>query len=182
MEKLKPDNRRETILRAAYDVFANYGFRRTSMDDIAKAAGVSRPALYQSFANKREIFRALLTAHITHVETELSYMIGRSKPLATLLRGMLETAVLDPHRMLEAMPHGEELLGVKTEIAADLFKDWDSKCRHLYEQALARHMEVAKAKDIAGVISLAVSGMKSNGLGAADMEREMKAMVNVIAG
>jgi len=179
MEKPKPDNKRDAILRAAYDVFASYGFRRTSMDDIAKAAGVSRPALYQSFANKQEIFRGIVEAHIVHVETELSWLIGQDKPLAALLREMLETAILDPHRMLEAMPHGQELLGMKTEAAADLFRIWEDKCQNLYEQALAKHTDADRAKTLARVISLAVSGMKSRGMGVEEMEREIEAVVGM---
>jgi TetR/AcrR family transcriptional regulator of autoinduction and epiphytic fitness len=41
-------------------VFARFGFRKTSMDDIARAAGVSRQGLYLSFANKEELFRRAL--------------------------------------------------------------------------------------------------------------------------
>lgn len=39
-------------------VFARYGYRKTSMDDVARAAGISRPGLYFHFASKRELFRA----------------------------------------------------------------------------------------------------------------------------
>jgi len=38
-------------------VFARFGYRKTSMDDVARAAGVSRQGLYLSFANKEELFR-----------------------------------------------------------------------------------------------------------------------------
>jgi AcrR family transcriptional regulator len=45
------------VLDAAVAVFARYGYRKTSMDDVARAAGVSRQGLYLSFANKEELFR-----------------------------------------------------------------------------------------------------------------------------
>ena len=38
-------------------VFARYGFRKASMDEVARAAGVSRQGLYLQFANKEELFR-----------------------------------------------------------------------------------------------------------------------------
>lgn len=180
MEKPKPDGKREVILNAALDVFATYGFRRTSMDDIAKAAGVSRPTLYQGFANKQEIYRGLIEAHIGHISTELSYLIGQDKPLDALLRGMFETAILDPHRILDGTQHGEELLGMKTEIAADLFEKWLDQIRKLFEQALAKHTDAAKAKNLARVISLAISGMKARGMGVEEMEREIEAVITVV--
>src|SRR5581483_9911319 len=52
----------ERILDAALVRFAQYGFRRTSMEDIAAEAGVSRAALYLQFDNKEAIFRALSEA------------------------------------------------------------------------------------------------------------------------
>jgi AcrR family transcriptional regulator len=45
------------MLDAAVAVFARFGYRKTSMDDVARAAGVSRQGLYLSFANKEELFR-----------------------------------------------------------------------------------------------------------------------------
>lgn len=45
-------------MRAAIVCFVRFGYRRASMDAIAQAADVSRPALYQYYRNKEEIFRA----------------------------------------------------------------------------------------------------------------------------
>jgi len=52
------DSRLDQIITAALAVFGRYGYQRTSMDQIAKAAGISRPALYQHFGSKDDIFRA----------------------------------------------------------------------------------------------------------------------------
>jgi AcrR family transcriptional regulator len=46
------------IVAAAFERFARYGFRRTSLGDIAREAGISRPAVYLHFPNKQAIFRA----------------------------------------------------------------------------------------------------------------------------
>ena len=51
-------SRLDQVTIAALAVFGRYGYQRTSMDLIAKAAGISRPALYQHFSGKDEIFRA----------------------------------------------------------------------------------------------------------------------------
>jgi AcrR family transcriptional regulator len=50
--------RREPILGIALEVFGRYGFRKTSMDDVARAAGISRQGLYLYFASKEDLFRA----------------------------------------------------------------------------------------------------------------------------
>lgn len=46
------------ILKVALPTFLRYGFKKTSMDDIAKAAGITRQGLYFHFQNKDEIFAA----------------------------------------------------------------------------------------------------------------------------
>jgi AcrR family transcriptional regulator len=53
------DPRRQAILKAAFDAFCSYGFRRTSMEDIARGANMSRAALYLHYRNKEDIFRSL---------------------------------------------------------------------------------------------------------------------------
>jgi AcrR family transcriptional regulator len=54
------ESRQSAVLDAAVGVFARFGYRKTSMDDVARAAGVSRQGLYLSFANKEELFRRAL--------------------------------------------------------------------------------------------------------------------------
>jgi AcrR family transcriptional regulator len=51
------DARQVAVLDAAAGVFARYGFRKASMEEVARAAGVSRQGLYLQFANKEELFR-----------------------------------------------------------------------------------------------------------------------------
>jgi AcrR family transcriptional regulator len=52
------DARRIAILDAATAVFLRYGFKKTSMDDLARAAGLSRQGLYLHFPTKEELFKA----------------------------------------------------------------------------------------------------------------------------
>ncbi len=54
------DTRHLAVLEAAVGVFARYGYRKASMDEVARAAGVSRQGLYLQFANKEELFRKAL--------------------------------------------------------------------------------------------------------------------------
>ncbi len=58
--RLSAPARREQLLHVALGVFAEKGFHATSMNDIADAAGVTKPVLYQHFDSKRELYLALL--------------------------------------------------------------------------------------------------------------------------
>ena len=63
VERLTPEKRRELtrahLLAAAAEVFAERGFQRATLDQIADAAGFSKGAVYSNFASKDELFLAL---------------------------------------------------------------------------------------------------------------------------
>ena len=54
------EKRRDVVVRAATDVFQRYGYARTTMVDLADAAHVSRPTLYELFPSKELIFAAVI--------------------------------------------------------------------------------------------------------------------------
>ena len=58
--RMPAEQRRRQLLDVAGEVFSERGFHATSMDDVATAAGVTKPVLYQHFRNKRALFLELL--------------------------------------------------------------------------------------------------------------------------
>jgi AcrR family transcriptional regulator len=70
--RLPARERRRQLLDTALEVFAADGFHGTSMNDVAEAAGVTKPVLYQHFASKRQLYLELLE----DVGTRLSDVIA----------------------------------------------------------------------------------------------------------
>ncbi|MFN8025547.1 MAG: helix-turn-helix domain-containing protein [Acidimicrobiia bacterium] len=58
--RLAPEDRRRQLLDVAKVEFAERGFHATAMDDLALAAGVTKPVFYQHFPSKRALFVAVL--------------------------------------------------------------------------------------------------------------------------
>jgi AcrR family transcriptional regulator len=58
--RLPAPRRRSQLLEVAREIFAARGFHATSMDEVAEAAGVTKPVLYQHFPSKRALYRELL--------------------------------------------------------------------------------------------------------------------------
>lgn len=58
--RLPAHERRRQLLDRALGVFASEGFHATSMNDVAEAAGVTKPVLYQHFHSKRQLYLELL--------------------------------------------------------------------------------------------------------------------------
>lgn len=60
VRRLSAPDRRRQLLDVALETFASTGYHATSMDDVAEAAGVTKPVLYQHFPSKRALYRELL--------------------------------------------------------------------------------------------------------------------------
>jgi AcrR family transcriptional regulator len=80
------DTRQKAVLEAAVGVFARYGFRKTSMDEVARAAGVSRQGLYLQFADKEALFRQAVTYKLSkQLRAAIAELSKDQAPLETRL-------------------------------------------------------------------------------------------------
>lgn len=111
------DVKMERVFDAATTVFSNYGFKRTSMNDIANSAGISRPALYLMFENKEDIFRQLATYRqnqaIDEAETELS----ASSPIDDRIVSAILAYERIYYEPIAASPHGAEFMDINLSVA-----------------------------------------------------------------
>ncbi|MBH1985401.1 MAG: helix-turn-helix transcriptional regulator [Burkholderiales bacterium] len=110
----------QRILDAALAVFCRYGYRKTSMLDIAQAADMSRAALYLHFKNKEDVFRAGSERAHASVMAQVAAALAQSVPVFT----RIETALLAFQQGLmadiSASAHGQELFDVNMTLAADI--------------------------------------------------------------
>src|SRR5580692_5737820 len=58
--RLTAGQRRAQLIAVALELFARRGYRATTMDDIAEAAGVTKPLVYQHFSSKRALYLELV--------------------------------------------------------------------------------------------------------------------------
>src|SRR5271154_6998746 len=58
--RVTAQQRRQQLVAVALELFAQRGYRATTMDDIAEAGGVTKPLLYQHFSSKRALYLELV--------------------------------------------------------------------------------------------------------------------------
>ncbi len=121
--------RRETVLESALATFARFGYRKTSMEEVARAARISRPGLYFLFSSKEELFRAAVTQAL---EQDLAAVEGLLADTARPLRERLLESfdrwagryvgplARDVPAVIEANP---DLLGSVVEVAPRRFEE-----------------------------------------------------------
>ena len=176
--------KRDAILQAAYGAFSTYGFRRTSMGDIAEAAGISRPALYIQFENKPDIFCALVKKILKDSLSDVQIALSSNAPLPDRLLAGLEVGFIRFHREIGSTPHGEELFSTKTELAGDLGDQWLAAMQDQFTLALDINTESRSvcSKDAASLIMDTMLGMKQRGISVEEMQHRAKALITLVAG
>jgi AcrR family transcriptional regulator len=69
--RLTAEERRTQLLEVAGGLFADLGYHGLSMEQLADAAGVSKPVLYQHFPSKRELYLALVRETIAEMHAQI---------------------------------------------------------------------------------------------------------------
>jgi AcrR family transcriptional regulator len=120
--RLPADQRRAQLLEVARDRFADQGFHATSMDEIAEAAGVTKPVLYQHFPSKRALYSELLDDTGKQLLETIVESAGTAQGRAAVESGfrayfkfaatnrqgfrlLLQTSVQDDHEFSRAVKH-----------------------------------------------------------------------------
>ena len=102
---MKKDTKRK-IVEAAKAVFGNYGFKRTSLADIAEQARMSRSALYHYFEDKLDLFHAVLNLELEEISRRTSKALSSVSGSSDRLRAYIHTrmqAVLELGNYYSAM-------------------------------------------------------------------------------
>jgi AcrR family transcriptional regulator len=80
--------RREQLLAVAKKIFAERGFQSTTMDDIAKEAGFTKPILYQFFQSKTELYKEI----VEDIATSMIHSLSKAVNSAEAPRAKIEVA------------------------------------------------------------------------------------------
>ena len=85
--RLPASARRRQLLDAALEAFAARGFHATSMNDVADAAGVTKPVLYQHFGSKRALYQELLDDVAATLESRIHEATATGGPRSQVEAG-----------------------------------------------------------------------------------------------
>jgi AcrR family transcriptional regulator len=145
---------REAILTGALRCFAREGYRRTALDRVAREAGISRAALYLHFANKEQLFRALVGAQHARALAEAAEAARGAGTLTERLTAALIAKTGRFFDLLRGSEHAEEFLDENHRLCGELSADASAK----HARLLARMLAAAAAAD---EIALADAGLSA---------------------
>jgi AcrR family transcriptional regulator len=136
----RPDDRAAEIAKAALELFVTKGFAATKLDDVAKAAGVSKGLPYLYFKSKEDLFKAVIAEAI-------GGPIGRANEMVDAFEGSTEELLHELVRRFRAFtesPAGGVIKLILAEagnfpdVARFYCSDFDTRGRELFAKMIRR--------------------------------------------
>jgi AcrR family transcriptional regulator len=121
-ERLARAEREQLMLEAAGEAFATHGFHGSSMEDIARSAGITKPMLYRYFGSKEGLYAAYLRMTgqelIDRVRAADTRGHSPQARLSAGLQGFL--AYVEEHRAGWIVLHGETTAPTDAQVAREV--------------------------------------------------------------
>lgn len=184
------DDKRATILGAALKLFGQYGFRRTSIDDIAREAGIAKGTVYLYVETKEALFRALSQSLVDQMLESARQAAAADGTLAERLFAVLDAKFGFFYDLLRGSPHAVELLDSKGRLCADLFAASDAAYARILTKLVAdaaRRGAIAPkrvdltAADVADLLMSGAHGIATPDIAdAALLRKKLAALVRVV--
>jgi AcrR family transcriptional regulator len=187
--------KRQQILAGAHEVFGSLGFDVASMDDVVKAAGVSKSTLYVYFRSKEELFTALIAEERERYFQEISAIFNDPGHPAETLR-TCGTKLARKLTSTEAMRANRTVIGVverMPELGRSFFESGPQRgvnlLKHYLDSAVAAGTLAIDDTDMAakqfielataGLLRCRLFGYTSEGPSDAEIARTVEAAVRL---
>ena len=100
----------DPLIEAAFETFSRYGVRKTTMADIAQAAGVSRQTLYNRFANKDEVLRGAVNYLALHRLETMQSDWAQTSDLGSKIEVFFSAAPIFWYDLIRQTPDAADLV------------------------------------------------------------------------
>lgn len=150
----------DTLLDGAMEQFARHGFAKTSMSDIASAAGISRTSLYKHFSSKEEVFQALSQRINANVFEAVVTALKQPGAWDRRLSNVIHARVSWVYDLLHASEFGRELINEKNKICGGDVLSANDRFQSVVQDILAReNEELSNTAQLAQLVIQSVNGI-----------------------
>ncbi len=104
------NGKREAILHAAWALIRHYGYSKTTIDDIARKAGVGKGTVYLYFKSKTDIMLGLTDLTNERITAELERIASSTAPPEKRLRACVVYRLMTLYDLVDKYPHSEDVI------------------------------------------------------------------------
>jgi AcrR family transcriptional regulator len=175
-----PSSKEERVIAGATDVFLRYGFARTTMGDIAERVSISRPSLYLLFANKEEVFAAVIRRLN---DNQLAAIRAALPGLPTLHAKVLfacETWGAHGVDLMTAHPDAKDLFDLSFAPVQEIYLKFQTLLAELLDGPAAASALGVKPALLARLVTYAMRGFRETASNGRDMRRLIALQVSLL--
>lgn len=160
---------RKLIIESAFFCFNEYGYSKTTFDDIAKKAGLSRASVYNYFKSKEDFFYAIVEERHSKYTERSKEILASDIPDKEKIKRIIYIWMIDPHRLID-----------KTTLPHALFKDVAGlrKSEALLKEKFIDSLAPLLGYDLAEVIVLSYRGILDDRPSVETLEKRTETLVN----
>jgi AcrR family transcriptional regulator len=179
------EEKKEKAIKAARQVFLRYGFKRVTMNDLAEAAQMSRPALYLVFSSKEEAFTAVMNGLFQESLAEIRVGLGRFDTPKDKITYAFEIWCVRPFEFIQKSPDAKDILESSYEFAASVTTaaadDFVDIIAGVIEPLFQKQSVVNLTSiEIARVLAGAVPGFKASSTDATDLRKSIENLLSLV--
>ncbi len=169
----------DQILGAAESVFVRYGFARTTMSDIAKAAGMSRPALYLQFPDKEAIFSRVIENMDAQALAKIRTAIAGIVPLDEKLLHACTRWGMHGVELAAAFPDAADLFDLRFPAVRQVYRNFQALVVEILQTNIKTWPMPVSPEDYALTLTYGMRGLRDAAPDAQDMRRLIQVHVAV---
>lgn len=177
-------SKNDKIIAAARTVFLRYGYKRVTMNDIAEAAKISRPAVYLAFQNKEEVFKAVIKHSALKSMDEIRAGIAQYSSTAEKLFYAFELWVVRPFEIIKKAPEAEELLssahGFCKVIYDEIGSAFETELVKILRPHIKQHTLSLSAPKMAHMMRCAARGFRECAENAVELRQMIKSLIQLV--
>lgn len=175
----------DQVLSAAERCFFRYGFRKTTMGEIAAAAQVSRPALYLMYSSKEDVFRAVVVRLFSRLLAELDEGLDTHGDPIEQLRFAFDVWCVRPFETVQNAPDAADLLENSRQLAAEAWTEAEADFEKVITNILDGVMRGQRgsgltAHQVAHVLAIAVPGLKEAATSAEQLRGSIRDLLDLV--
>lgn len=169
----------QRVLAAARTVFSRYGYSRTTMGDIAKAAGMSRPALYLMFPGKDEIFAAVVSRLGVEILETIREGVTTRDTLQEQLRYAFTVWAVNSYKLVSASPDARDLVEGNHKAVEAIYEAFEGLVAELLTPAVRAVRLRTTPKAVARLLVRSSRGLKQTAKDSEDLQSMLDLLISL---
>ena len=153
------NNKEHELAKKLLHTFAVYGYQKTSMQDLASGAGLSRQSIYKKFGSKDKCYHWVIRTYLENMYSEIFQILDNDNQDPK--EGLLKTFDVFIGNAIEVTSnsHGPEVLDDTLKATHSSAEDWPVRFRSRLADYLARH-NLATSENALGIAYTLISAGK----------------------